>query len=66
MNNAAALHELNRGLAHCRRRQDHTPTPHSPRELAQMSVLAEYLHSHGLPDERLIPERTSPEQREAA
>ena len=49
MNNAAALHELNRALAHFRRRQDHTPTPHSAREIAQMSMLAEYLyasHSH--------------------
>jgi hypothetical protein len=45
MNNAAALHELNRALAHFRRRQDHTPTPHSAREIAQMQVLAEYLHA---------------------
>ena len=45
MNNAAALHELNRALAHFRRRQDTTPTPHSAREIAQMSVLAEYLHA---------------------
>ena len=49
MNNAAALHELNRALAHFRRRQDTTPTPHSAREIAQMSVLAEYLYaSHTL------------------
>ena len=49
MNNAAALHELNRALAHFRRRQDHTPTPHSAREIAQMSMLAEYLYaSHTL------------------
>ena len=49
MNNAAALHELNRALAYFRRRQDHTPTPHSAREIAQMSVLAEYLYaSHTL------------------
>jgi hypothetical protein len=40
-----ALHELNRALAHFRRRQDHTPTPHSAREIAQMQVLAEYLHA---------------------
>lgn len=49
MNNAAALHELNRALAHFRRRQDTTPTPQSAREIAQMSVLAEYLYaSHTL------------------
>ena len=44
MNNAAALHELNRALAHFRRRQDHTPTPHSAREIVQMSMFAEYLY----------------------
>ena len=49
MNNAAALHELNRALAHFRRRQDTTPTPHSAREIAQMSMFAEYLYgSHTL------------------
>ena len=45
MNNAAALHELNRALAHFRRRQDHTPTPHSAREIAQIQLLAEYLYA---------------------
>ena len=49
MNNAAALHELNRALAHFRRRQDTTPTPHSAREIAQMSMFAEYMYgSHTL------------------
>lgn len=49
MNNAAALHELNRALAHFRRRQDTTPTPHSAREIAQISMFAEYLYgSHTL------------------
>ena len=44
MNNAAALHELNRALAHFRRRQDTTPNPHSAREIAQLSMFAEYLY----------------------
>ena len=44
MNNAAALHELNRALAHFRRRQDHTPTAHSAREIAHMSMFTEYLY----------------------
>ena len=49
MNNAAALHELNRALAHFRRRQDTTPTPHSAREIARRSMFAEYLYgSHSL------------------
>ena len=45
MTNAAAIHDLNRALADFRERQSHSPTPHSARELAQMSVLAEYLHA---------------------
>ncbi len=57
MNNAAALHELNRALAHFRRRQDHTPTPHSAREIAQMSMLAEHLFSEHIADEQYIAER---------
>ena len=50
MNNAAAVHELNRALAHFRRRQDTTPTPHSAREIAQIAMFAEYLYgSHTAP-----------------
>ena len=45
MNNAAAIRDLNRALAEFRERQNHAPTPHSAREIAQMSVLAEYLHA---------------------
>ena len=49
MNNTAALRELNRALAHFLRRQDVTPTSHSAREIAQMSLFAEYLYgSHTL------------------
>ena len=44
MNNAAALHDLNRALAQYRERQNHSPTPHSAREVSQRAVLAEYLH----------------------
>jgi hypothetical protein len=44
MNNAAAITAVNRALAHYRRRQAHAPSDHSAREIAQMSVLAEYLH----------------------
>lgn len=44
MNNAAAISAVNRALAHYRRRQAHAPTEHSAREIAQMSMLAEYLH----------------------
>jgi hypothetical protein len=49
MNNAAAITAVNRALAHYRRRQAHAPSDHSAREIAQMSVLAEYLyetHTH--------------------
>ena len=56
MNNAAAVRELNRALAHFRRRQDHTPTPHSAREIAQMSMLAEYLYADHVADEQLALE----------
>ena len=45
MNNAAALHELNRALAQFRRRQASAPTPHSAREIAQVCMLAEYLYA---------------------
>ena len=49
MNNATALHDLNRALAHVRRRQDTGPKAHSAREIAQMSMFAEYLYgSHTL------------------
>ena len=44
MNNAAAVFAVNRALANYRRRQAHAPTDHSAREIAQMSMLAEYLH----------------------
>jgi hypothetical protein len=44
MNDAAAISAVYRALAHYRRRQSHTPTDHSAREIAQMSMLAEYLH----------------------
>ena len=50
MNNAAAINAVNRALAHYRRRQAHTPTNHSAREIAQMSMLAEYLHDTHAPD----------------
>ena len=44
MNHAAALSAVYRPLAHYRRRQANNPTDHSAREIAQMSMLAEYLH----------------------
>lgn len=44
MNNAAAISAVYRALAHYRRRQANNPTDHSAREIAQMSMLAEYLH----------------------
>jgi hypothetical protein len=44
MNNAAAITAVNRALAHYRRRQANAPTDHSAREIAQLSMLAEYLH----------------------
>ena len=50
MNNAAAISAVNRALAHYRRRQAHTPTDHSAREIAQISMLAEYLHEINTPD----------------
>ena len=49
MNNAAAISAVNRALAHYRRRQAHTPTDHSAREIAQISMLAEYLHEMHTP-----------------
>jgi hypothetical protein len=49
MNNAAAISAVNRALAHYRRRQAHTPTDHSAREIAQISMLAEYLHEINTP-----------------
>ncbi len=39
MNNAAAISAVNRALAHYRRRQAHTPTDHSAREIAQSPCL---------------------------
>jgi hypothetical protein len=50
MNNAAAITAVNRALAHYRRRQAHAPSDHSAREIAQMSMLAEYLHDTHTPD----------------
>ena len=50
MNNAATIIEVQRALANYRRRQAHTPTNHSAREIAQMSMLAEYLHETHTPD----------------
>ena len=44
MNQAAAISAVYRALAHYRRRQANSPTDHSAREIAQMSMLAEYLH----------------------
>ena len=44
MNNAAAISAVYRALAHYRRRQANNPTDRSAREIAQMSMLAEYLH----------------------
>ncbi len=44
MNQAAAISAVYRALAHYRRRQANNPTDHSAREIAQMSMLAEYLH----------------------
>ncbi len=73
MNNAAALHELNRALAHFRRRQEHTPTSHSAHEIAQISVLAEYLYaSHNLilcepaEDEQTHPSTNEPHSSQKA
>ena len=50
MNNAAAISAVNRALANYRRRQANAPTDHSAREIAQMSMLAEYLHDCHTPD----------------
>ncbi len=55
MNNAAAIAAVNRALANYRRRQAHAPTDHSAREIAQMSMLAEYLHETHTP-EAAIPQ----------
>ncbi len=49
MNNAAAIAAVNRALANYRRRQANAPTDHSAREIAQMSMLAEYLHDTHTP-----------------
>jgi hypothetical protein len=49
MNNAAVISAVNRALAHYRRRQAHTPTDHSAREIAQISMFAEYLHEMHTP-----------------
>lgn len=49
MNNAAAIAAVNRALANYRRRQANTPTDHSAREIAKMSMLAEYLHDTHAP-----------------
>jgi hypothetical protein len=56
MNNAAAITAVNRALAHYRRRQAHAPSDHSAREIAQMSMLAEYLHETHAPDAQHKPE----------
>jgi hypothetical protein len=58
MNNPAAISAVNRALAHYRRRQAHTPTDHSAREIAQISMLAEYLHEINTPD---VHGRTEPQ-----
>ena len=50
MNNAAAIAAVNCALANYRRRQAHAPTDHSAREIAQLSMLAEYLHDTHTPD----------------
>lgn len=44
MNNAAAITAVQRALARYRRRQAHTSTNHSAREITQMSMLAEFLY----------------------
>lgn len=55
MNNAAAITAVKRALARFRRRQAHTPTNHSAREIAQMSMLAEFLYeAHTHDADRLI------------
>ena len=56
MNNAAAITAVNRALAHYRRRQAHAPTDHSAREIAQISMLAEYLHETHTPEVQQKPE----------
>lgn len=60
MNNAAAITAVNRALAHYRRRQAHTPTDHSAREIAQMSLLAEYLHDTHTPDTEAVTAAPAP------
>jgi uncharacterized protein YciW len=62
MNNAAAITEVNRALAHYRRRQANAPSDHSAREIAQMSVLAEYLYETHTPDtnQKAEPQTASP------
>ncbi len=50
MNNAAAITAVNRALANYRRRQAHSPSDHSAREIAQISMLAEYLHETHTPE----------------
>ena len=44
MNQAAAISAVYGALADYRRRQTNNATEHSAREIAQMSMLAEYLH----------------------
>lgn len=56
MNNIAAIAAVYRALAHYRRRQAHTPTDHSAREIAQMQVLIEYLHDHDAPERKASPQ----------
>ena len=65
MNAAAAISAVNRALAHYRRRQAHTPTDHSAREINQISMLAEYLHELHAPG-RAAKSRTAARFRSAA
>jgi len=54
MDNATALRDLNHALAEYRERQNRSPMPHSAREIAQMSVFAEYLHdAHAQPPAKI-------------
>lgn len=61
MNHAAALSAVYRALAHYRRRQANNPTDHSAREIAQMSMLAEYLHENHTLNPLVIPSITNPQ-----
>lgn len=60
MNNAAAITAVNRALAHYRRRQAHAPSDHSAREIAQMSMLAEYLHDTHTPKNEAVTAAPAP------